>query len=256
MSRFRSLLCMALLAGSLGIPPALAAEGASAAEQDPATQQEPKKGLWRRLWPRHDDPGVPAEAAPEAASDAGAPVTRRLALTQQRLRDSRVAQDPTGRRFLDLVDGDPTAAQLNEFGIWLAGQGLLDASQEYFRAALALDRGDPDVWNNLGMVQVRLGQSGARSSFQRAIALEPTHALAHYNLGTMLDADGAYDAAIEEFTRALTLDPRLGDPAFNPQAVSNPRLLVVRLGLYGSRAKTLGIPMKSVPGGKAPDGRK
>jgi Tfp pilus assembly protein PilF len=182
-----------------------------------------------------------------------------MEVTQERLRASHIGQDPTGRRFLDLMEaGEPTAAQLNEFAIWLSGQGLLDAAEDYFRAALQIDRSNPDVWNNLGMVQVRLGEPGARTSFQRAIALQPGHALAHYNLGTMLDAAGSYDAAIEEFTRALTLDPRLGDPAHNPQAVHNQRLLVVRLGLYGNKAKTLGLPMTSMPGGEpqAKDGKK
>lgn len=221
------LLCLPLGCGVL--PSAFAAEA----------------GFWRRLWPRQDETG--AAPAAETASRSAAP-TRRLALTQDRLRDSRVGQDPTGRRFLDLVDaGAPTAAQLNDFGIWLSSQGILEASQEYFRAALQLDRGNADVWNNLGMVELRLGDSGAKASFQRAIALDPAHALAHYNLGTLHDAAGAYDDAIEEYTRALMLDPRLGDPVYNPQAVHNERLLVVRLGLYAQQTKTLGLPVGADP---------
>lgn len=232
------LLCLPLGCGV--IPAALAA------------QEPPEKtGFWRRLWPRQDEVGAaPAAPAAEAPGRSGAP-TRRLAVTQDRLRDGRVGKDPTGRRFLDLVDGGaPTAAQLNDFGIWLSGQGMPDAAEEYFRAALALDRGNAEVWNNLGMVQTRLGDAGARGSYQRAIALDPSLALAHYNLGTVLDASGAYDDAIEEFTRALTLDPRLGDPVYNPQVVHNERLLVVRLALYERKTKTLGLPMGADPSKK------
>jgi Flp pilus assembly protein TadD len=166
---------------------------------------------------------------------------------QERLRASRVGTDLVGRRYLDLVDtGTATAGQLNEFGIWLSGQGILEPAEEYFRAALELNQEDAEVWNNLGMVQLRLGQDGAKSSFQHAIELVPTHAVAHYNMGIFLDHAGEYDAAVEEYIRALTLDPRLGDPVHNPQVVHNQRLLVVRLGLYERKARTLGLPMGQV----------
>ncbi len=173
------------------------------------------------------------------------PVPRRLVVVQERLRASRVGSDLTGIRYLDLVDsGTATPAQLNAFGVWLAGQGILEPAQEYFRAALDVNKTDPEAWNNLGMVQLRLDEGGAaKSSFEHVIAIDPTHARAHYNMGMCLDADGNYDGAIQEYTRALLLDPRLGDASYNPQVVNNPRLLVVRMGLYERKAKTVGLSM-------------
>jgi len=240
-----------LLRVSLG---ALLFLGASAAlrAQDaappPAPAPEPKEGFFRRLWPREDE--VAAAPAPagtptpsSVAATAAVTVPRRLAVVQERLRATRVAADPTGLRYLDLVDsGAASAAQINEFGIWLAGQGILEPAEQYFRASLDI-RADPDVWNNLGMVQMRLGQDGAKSSFEKAIGLDATHARAHYNLGIYHDDKGDYDAAIEEYTRALLLDPRLGDAAYNPQVVNNQRLLVVRMGLYERKSKTVGLSM-------------
>jgi tetratricopeptide (TPR) repeat protein len=258
-------ICSCALLAWAALAPAMAQDAA------PAPAPEKKQGFFRRLWPRQDevpsapaptstaapetqagsDPAAPgpaptAAAAPAAAAAAPAPVVvpRRLAVVQERLRATRVATDLTGLRFLDLVDsGAATPADLNAFGVWLAGQGILEPAQEYFRAALDMNKADPEVWNNLGMVQLRLEQDGAKSSFEHAIALDPTHARAHYNLGIYLDDQGNYDGAIEEYTRALLLDPRLGDASYNPQVVNNPRLLVVRMGLYERKAKTVGLSM-------------
>jgi tetratricopeptide (TPR) repeat protein len=93
------------------------------------------------------------------------------------------------------------------------------------------------------MVQMRLGQDAAKSSFEKAIGIDATHARAHYNLGIHHDDHGNYDGAIEEYTRALLLDPRLGDASYNPQVVNNQRLLVVRMGLYERKSKTVGLSM-------------
>ena len=213
---------------------------AAAPAPAPAPAPEKKEGFFRRLWPREDDVAQ-ASAAPGTTAPG---VPRRLVVVQQRLRASRVGTDLTGIQYLDIVDsGSATAAQLNAFGVWLAGQGILEPAEQYFRAASELDHADPEVWNNLGMVQLRLDDAGAKSSFEKAIALDATHARAHYNLGIFHDDQGDYDTAIQEYTRALLLDPRLGDPAYNPQVVNNPRLLVVRMGLYERKAKTVGLSM-------------
>ena len=224
---------------------------APAMAQDAAPAPEKKQGFFRRVWPRQDEvPTAPAPtaggaaSAPAAAAAAPVPVPRRLAAVQERLRATRVGTDLTGIRYLDLVDsGTATTAELNAFGVWLAGQGILEPAQEYFRAALDMNRADPEIWNNLGMVQLRLDDGGAKSSFEKAISLDPTHARAHYNLGMSLDDEGNYDGAIQEYTRALLLDPRLGDASYNPQVVNNPRLLVVRMALYERKAKTVGLSM-------------
>ena len=224
-------------------PPQPAPTEAPPPEAAPAEPTE-KQSFWNKLWPKQDEV-LPVPEGTTAAQPVPTPTApRRLAGVQKRLRASRVGTDLVGRRYLDLVDtGTATAGQLNEFGIWLSGQGILEPAEEYFRAALELNDADAEVWNNLGMVQLRLGQDGAKSSFEHAIELVPTHAVAHYNMGIVLDHAGEYDAAVEEYIRALTLDPRLGDPVHNPQVVHNQRLLVVRLGLYERKAKTLGLPM-------------
>ena len=227
-------------------PPAQAPKpAAQAAAPAPAPAAEEKKeGFFRRLWPRQDDTAAAALSGNGTTPGPAPTVPRRLVVVQQRLRATRVGTDLTGIKYLDLVDsGTATPAQLNAFGVWLAGQGILEPAEQYFRAAIDLNQADAEVWNNLGMVQLRLDDDGAKSSFEKAVSLDATHARAHYNLGIYHDDKGDYDTAIQEYTRALLLDPRLGDPAYNPQVVNNQRLLVVRMALYERKAKTVGLTM-------------
>ena len=95
--------------------------------------------------------------------------------------------------------------------------------------------------------ETRLARSDA---YSRALSLDPNLAYAHYNLGAVLDEMGKYDDAIEEYRIALTLDPSLGDPAINPQAANNERLLAVKLMLYQEQIGNIGLPLVDVPGGE------
>ena len=87
------------------------------------------------------------------------------------------------------------------------------------------------------------------------LGIDPNHAYAHYNLGAVLDEMGEYDYAVDEYKLALTIDPTLGDPAFNPQAANNEKLMAVRLLLYKEQAGNLGLPLVTVPNGEIDDGK-
>ena len=92
----------------------------------------------------------------------------------------------------------------------------------------------------------------AESAFKKALAINPAHALAHYNLGAVYDADKKYDEAIEEYRRALVLDPGLADPRKNPQVVNNEYLLAVKLTIYENQAGSLGLPLLQMQPPPAP----
>ena len=113
--------------------------------------------------------------------------------------------------------------------------------QEY---AVKLDVSDPTLWMNLGTIRRTTGALGpAADAFKNAIAIDPASAMAHYNLGAVYDADKKYDDAIEEYRRALVLDPELADPRKNPQVVNNNRMLAVKLQIYAEQAGALGLPL-------------
>ncbi|MCA9751128.1 MAG: tetratricopeptide repeat protein, partial [Gemmatimonadetes bacterium] len=91
----------------------------------------------------------------------------------------QVNESIAARRFLDL------AAQLEP-----------DAFEPvYQRALVALQRDDP---------------SGARDDLLTALSRDPTSGGAHYNFGTVLEAEGDYDGAVTEYLAAISF---LDDPA-------------------------------------------
>ena len=60
-----------------------------------------------------------------------------------------------------------------------------DAIRE-LNAALAIEPGDADDWNNLGVLQARAGDTvAARKDFEHALAIDPQHAAARANLARL-----------------------------------------------------------------------
>ena len=58
----------------------------------------------------------------------------------------------------------------------LNGSGQPAAAAQAFRAAIAAGRRDADTYNSLGIALFRTGDvAGARSSFERALVLQPDH---------------------------------------------------------------------------------
>lgn len=241
---------VALGAGAPQQPPQPAPAGAS------VEQPKEKLSFWQRLRPRRhhavaaaDSAGEPstrqeAREAREAEQEVAAAAPRRLARIQARLRKSPVAADPVGRSYLDLVDrGGATAAQLNDFAILLSHRGYFQDASEYQRSALRLDNKNPTLWINFGTLNRALGKSSAAAgAYRRALSHDPNNAFAHYDLGAILGEQGDYDGSVEQYRIALTLDPKMGDPKFNPQVVNNDRMLVVNLLNYGGQAGSMGLP--------------
>jgi tetratricopeptide (TPR) repeat protein len=121
----------------------------------------------------------------------------------------------------------------------------------YYSVAIDLVRDDPVLWLNLGSLHRQLGNyPEATSAYGRVLQLDANNALAHYNLATIFDAQKKYESAIEAYTVALTLDPALGDPKYNPQAANNKRLLAVKLMLYQQGTGSVGTPLVDIPEGQ------
>jgi len=151
--------------------------------------------------------------------------------------------DEEGRAYLANAENDPSAFHLATLASHLAVNGFLEASVSLYQAAAKADSENPDMWLNLGTVQVRAGRPDhAGQSFQKVLKLDPTNARAHYNIGAVY-AESDYDRAIQEFTAALTLDPSLGDPKVNPQAANNDLLVPVKLMLYQAKEGSVALPL-------------
>jgi tetratricopeptide (TPR) repeat protein len=201
--------------------------------------------------PAADEPTVPkvplaGPAAPATAATA-APIMPDEALTKSiaQLRTTSLGAEPTAVDYLDLIAaGHATAPQVNDFAAYLAKRGMPKVALGFQEYAVKLQPADPTLWLNLGTIRRTAGSaSGATAAFKKTIELDPGNAWAHYNLGAVYDAEKEYDAAIEEYRRALVLDPDLADPRKNPQVVNNENLLAVKLEIYRNQAGSLGLPL-------------
>jgi len=82
-----------------------------------------------------------------------------------------------------------------------------DAAEQF---ALAVGRAPnyAEAWNNLGIVRGELGDGpGSVTALERALALVPHYADAHYNLAEALSAVGDFDRARQHWRAYLTFDP-------------------------------------------------
>ena len=93
-----------------------------------------------------------------------------------------------------------------------------DQAFAYLEKALALDPQVPEIWTNLSYAHTRAAvsrwstsRSGslqlARAAGERAVALDPRSADAHYVLGFAIRAQGDIDGALAEYETAVTLNP-------------------------------------------------
>ena len=210
----------------------------AAPEQPPRSQDE---------IPNNAAPTPPSPAAAAPAVAAVLPDSSLLKITRH-LKEGPVGKDQNALAYLNLIEaGKASPAQVNDFAAYLAKRGMPRIALAYQQYAVRLSPGDPTLLLNLGTLHQTLHETGAaESAFQKCIDLDPNHALAHYNLGSVYDSKKQYDDAIEEYRRALVLDPSLGDPRRNPQVVNNEHLMAVKLEIYANQAGALGLPLKQM----------
>ena len=194
---------------------------------------------------------VAAAAPPQQPSEDLQPLPKQLAEVQAAIRLTSLAQEPSVKSYLDLIDRQQASPQqLAAFGSFIAESGMNRLALIYYDLAIKLDRTDATIWVNLGTLYRQLNEyDKAKSAFSRALSINPADAVAHYNIGSILDTQGKYKQALEAYRIALTLDPALGDPAYNPSAANNERLVAVRLMLYQEQAGNIGLPLIDVTGG-------
>lgn len=94
------------------------------------------------------------------------------------------------------------------------------AALQFFRAAVAEQPDEPDLWFRLGLCHEKLAEPAkAIEAYEKAIALKPDFAVALNNLGTCLIGTGAPERAVEHLRKAVALKPDYG-PAFGNLSVA------------------------------------
>jgi tetratricopeptide (TPR) repeat protein len=125
---------------------------------------------------------------------------------------SRSASDPLQVapppfRRADPPRQDASAAELEKRGDQLrAEKADLDAL-DYFRAAMAKNPSNAQVWNKAGIIELQLQRyKESQRSLSRAIKLDPNFAGAYNNLGVTYYEIKKYAKAIQLYQKAISLD--------------------------------------------------
>lgn len=108
-----------------------------------------------------------------------------------------------------------SAEEWYEWGCELEHAAPEEAREAYGRA-LALDPSHADCHVNLGRLLHEAGDAArAEQHYRRALEARPTDATAAFNLGVALDDLGKFDQALRAYERAISLDPENTDAHYN-----------------------------------------
>ena len=135
---------------------------------------------------------------------------------------------PSGERPAP-VKSDQSARDLADRLADLANSNLNnkahDAAEQLCRMAAELDGSNADVRNLLGIAVKRKGdRDGAIGEYRRALAADPDHDSAHYNLALSLEEGGAFEEAIRHYRKSARLSAA-GDEFARQAIVRSSRLL-------------------------------
>src|SRR5271157_5795580 len=126
-----------------------------------------------------------------------------VALMNQQLMDKAVAKFDAAYK----LDPSLAVAALNK-GIALLNQQKLPEAEEALQQAAAKEPNNPRVWYNLGLVYRGEGKTAeAIADFQKVLKIDPTDPDAYYFLGTFYSQQQDYPKAIAAFQQALKINP-------------------------------------------------
>src|SRR5581483_11198665 len=103
----------------------------------------------------------------------------------------------------------PDWQRWNDYGIGLFLQGDLKAAQAAFQKVTEIDANNADGWVNIGRAAVQEGDMDrARVVLEKALAVSPKLARAHFFYAKVLRNDGNYSGAAEHLRKVVEQYPR------------------------------------------------
>ncbi len=98
--------------------------------------------------------------------------------------------------------------QLYQEGMKAHSESKAEEAIQYMREAVEADSQNAQAWMTLGVLEYKRGNVfEAARAFHRTGRIAPTRYEPHFNLGTIFEAVGYYEQAIEEYEIALKLSP-------------------------------------------------
>jgi tetratricopeptide (TPR) repeat protein len=118
------------------------------------------------------------------------------------------------------VEAEPGSATLrNDFGNLLASRGFAGDARKQYKKAMELDKSNYLAPYNLGLLEESQGEtSAAIRAFEDSINRRSGFPPARFHLGLLYERKGWNDKAIEQYARALRVDPSMRNPRRNPLA--------------------------------------
>jgi tetratricopeptide (TPR) repeat protein len=91
-----------------------------------------------------------------------------------------------------------------------------DEAESLYKRAIALDPSLAIAYTNLGNIRFRRGdEEGAEKFYAQALEVDPKQPEAHYNIGYVALEHGDAARAVPYFEKAIVADPRFADAHFN-----------------------------------------
>lgn len=124
------------------------------------------------------------------------------------------------------IASNPDSAPLhNDLGNLLAARRFPKEAREQYEAAMKLDKTNFLAPYNMGIVLETEGRMGAAiSAYEKSIDRNRGFPPARFRLGRLYERRGSTAAAVEQYARALQIDPSMRDVRRNP-LVAETRLL-------------------------------
>jgi tetratricopeptide (TPR) repeat protein len=104
---------------------------------------------------------------------------------------------------------------LNALGFSYFQQGMSEEAVAAFEKTLAVDPKHVKAHNNMALASIDLGELElAEAHYRESLGIEPQAAI-HNDLGFVLDRQGMTDEAVEQYRKALELDPESASAHYN-----------------------------------------
>jgi len=170
---------------------------------------------------------IPLLAAEKAEKKAQEPFYRRFLVPGNALDDRILEQE---KRIAD----HPDSADLhNDMGNLLAQRRFPKEARQEYETALKLDKHHFLAAYNLGLVWETVADyPHAISAYEKSVSLNHGFPPARFRLGHLYEKRGSNSQAIEQYARAIEIDPEMREPRYNPLVVDSALMSQVSLVIY------------------------